>query len=390
MSWERRPRAEHGVVDHPVPPHKIQACRVLDAARASSEWRDARPGCSRCSFTMTEDVKRRLHFGVDRSRKEAGCAVGCDERSALCRPVEPARARYPHRSPVRHDHRQGDVAGVAAPHRSRAPSYTFSRRNSVSLVPGGCGNLGKGGLSQLKSKSHSPAIRSDSTSPSSPALSTARPSRSEKEAATPHWGAATPAGHRLVNGRVVPESGEDIVHEPARLVGIARIVRRNPRHTLLLCEIDQRRCKRRFTSSRMVKLHLDSQPPAEHIAPLRQHPRCSRYSHAWIFAPMGPDAGPVKAKIPVLRSATSFQLTRGRPRFSAFCPFTHPRRDPTRAHVTRAPILRIPSAFCAKKAAGRPSTLSSTPTTGFNPWRRHSSANRTTPPRSAVSAIPIV
>ena len=50
--------------------------------------------------------------------------------------------------------------------------------------------------------------------------------------------------------------GEHVVHEPADVVDVPRILRRHPRHAGLLGELDQLGGEGRFVSAGVVELHF--------------------------------------------------------------------------------------------------------------------------------------
>ena len=84
-----------------------------------------------------------------------------------------------------------------------------------------------------------------------------------------------PTRERVIYGCVVAESSEHIVHEPAVVVDVARLVTYHPRYFVSLGELDQRRSQRRFIPARVVELHFDCEPVAEDIAPLAKRPLSS-------------------------------------------------------------------------------------------------------------------
>ena len=77
---------------------------------------------------------------------------------------------------------------------------------------------------------------------------------------------------RIVDRRVVAKRGEHVVHEPAVVVDVARLVTNHPRYLVPLGELDQRRGQRRFPPARVVELYFDREPVAEDIAPLAKRP----------------------------------------------------------------------------------------------------------------------
>ena len=80
-----------------------------------------------------------------------------------------------------------------------------------------------------------------------------------------------PAPGRGVDVDVVAQRGEDVVHEPAVVVDVARIVRDDPRHPASLGELDERAGERSFVAAGVVQLHFDGEPVAEHLAPFVEH-----------------------------------------------------------------------------------------------------------------------
>ena len=59
-----------------------------------------------------------------------------------------------------------------------------------------------------------------------------------------------------VDRQVVAQRGEHVVHEPAAVVDVSRILRRHPRHARLLGELDQLGGERGFVAAGVVQLHF--------------------------------------------------------------------------------------------------------------------------------------
>jgi len=111
-----------------------------------------------------------------------------------------------------------------------------------------------------------------------------------------------PARERVVDCRVVTKSGEHVVHEPAVVVDVPRLVTYHPWYLVPLRELDQRRSQRRFMPARVMKLYFDREPFAEDIAPLAEGalrspeitraqtgcdwPRCRTGQHLESLAPL--------------------------------------------------------------------------------------------------------
>lgn len=76
-----------------------------------------------------------------------------------------------------------------------------------------------------------------------------------------------PARERIVDGRIVSERRQHVVHEPAVVVDVARLVTYHPRHFVTLSKLDQRRSQRGFIPAGVMQLHFDREPVAEDFAP---------------------------------------------------------------------------------------------------------------------------
>src|SRR5687768_16290116 len=81
---------------------------------------------------------------------------------------------------------------------------------------------------------------------------------------------------RLVYSSVVPERGQNVVDEATVRVDVSRIVLRDPRHSLLFRDVDERTRQCGFASAGMMELHFHREAVAAHFPPLRKNPRSSR------------------------------------------------------------------------------------------------------------------
>ncbi len=83
-------------------------------------------------------------------------------------------------------------------------------------------------------------------------------------------GIAQAAFGQLVERQAVAQRGEHVVHLSSTGVEVARILRHQPRHTVLLCQVDQGAGQRRLAAAGVVIVHLDGEMFAEGVAPLMQ------------------------------------------------------------------------------------------------------------------------
>ncbi len=78
---------------------------------------------------------------------------------------------------------------------------------------------------------------------------------------------------RRVHVQPRPQRREQVVHQPAGPVQVARLVGRHPRQPLPPRQLDERARQRRLLARHMVQLGLDGQPPRKQLPPARQHVR---------------------------------------------------------------------------------------------------------------------
>ena len=151
---------------------------------------------------------------------------------------------------------------VASPHRSRMPSSVHARSassSSVSDMPApsfAFRKSGRGGRIQSSTKPvHSSATRTLSRSPSSRPRQRCAMSRGDSSRHSP-FGCNSPRVGRLVDRQIVAQRGEHVVHQPAAVVHVPRILRRHPRQARRLGELDQAGRERRLMAAGVVELYF--------------------------------------------------------------------------------------------------------------------------------------
>ena len=82
-----------------------------------------------------------------------------------------------------------------------------------------------------------------------------------------------PARRGVVDVGAGAQRGEHVVHEPAVVVHVTRIVRHYPRHARRRCELDERAGERGLVAAAAMMLHLDRDASAERFAPFVQRAR---------------------------------------------------------------------------------------------------------------------
>ena len=197
---------------------------------------------------------------------------------------------------------------------SKARGFAGTNRRHVLLRPL---NTGSGGRTQLMSKPHfrgDRCVRLESRFATTPEFP--RVAQAVCAGSSYRWGDRGPRAAISSSVSFWRQGGEHVVHQPAAVRGVAAILRHHPRCCVPVLPA-QISAPASAASSLPVWCHCTSTAtcPPEEFAPLRAahvSPRARRSCRTSVAS--CPDGGPVSNCSPLARSATSLQVSRGRPR----------------------------------------------------------------------------